>query len=155
MGRYIDEILQPNEKLLYSTTVHWIIYLPGLLALAVALVALIYSTHVDNNAGKLSLLALAIFSGLYGLVGVARAWFRRWTTEFDVTDRRVVHKSGFIQRRTIEMNMDKIESVDVNQTLLGRIFDYGEVVVRGVGESWEPIFTIGSPLKFRNHITAR
>ncbi len=155
MGRYIDEILQPDEKLLYSTTVHWIIYLPGLLALAVALASAIYATRVENYAGMLSLLALAIFSGLYGLIDVARAWFRRWTTEFDVTDRRVVHKSGFIQRRTIEMNMDKIESVDVNQTLLGRIFDYGEVVVRGVGESWEPIFTIGSPLKFRNHITAR
>jgi uncharacterized membrane protein YdbT with pleckstrin-like domain len=155
MGRYIDEILQPGEKLLYSTTVHWIIYLRGLIALAVALTAAVYATQVDNNAGKLGLLALAIFSALYGLVDIVRAWFRRWTTEFDVTDRRVVHKSGFIERRTIEMNMDKIESVDVNQTLFGRIFDYGEVVVRGVGESWEPIFTIGSPLKFRNHITAR
>jgi hypothetical protein len=51
--------------------------------------------------------------------------------------------------------MDKVESVDVNQSILGRIFDYGEVIVRGTGESWEPIRTIGSPLKFRNHITAR
>jgi membrane protein YdbS with pleckstrin-like domain len=155
MGRYIEEILQPDEKLLYSTTIHWIIYLPGLISLAVALASVTYATGVDNQAGKLGLLALAIFAAVYGVIGISRAWFRRWTTEFDVTDRRVVHKSGFIERRTIEMNMDKIESVDVNQTLLGRIFDYGEVVVRGVGESWEPIFTVGSPLKFRNHITAR
>ena len=155
MGRYIDEILQPGEKLLYSTTVHWIIYLRGLFALAVALAAVVYATSVDNSAGKIALLGLAIFCALYGVVDLVRAWFRRWTTEFDVTDRRVVHKSGFIERRTIEMNMDKIESIDVNQTLLGRIFDYGEVVISGVGESWDPIFMIGSPLKFRNHITAR
>ncbi len=155
MGRYIEEILQPDEKLLYSTTIHWIVYVPGLFALVIALAAVIYATGVDNQAGKLGLLALAIFAAVYSLISLVRGWFRRWTTEFDVTDRRVVHKSGFIERRTIEMNMDKIESVDVTQTLLGRIFDYGEVVVRGMGESWEPIFMVGSPLKFRNHITAR
>lgn len=155
MGRYIEEILQPGEKLLYSTTIHWIIYLPGVFSLVVAVAALIVYRGVDNGFGKVALLGLAVFAALYGLIGVFRAWFKRWTTEFDVTDKRVIHKTGFIERRTIEMNMDKIESVDVNQTLLGRIFDYGEVIIRGVGESWEPIFTIGSPLKFRNHITAR
>jgi uncharacterized membrane protein YdbT with pleckstrin-like domain len=155
MGRYVDEILQPDEKLLYSTTIHWFIYLPGLFALVVALTSFVAAINVDNNFGKLSLMALAIFSALYGIIGVARAWFRRYTTEFDVTDKRVVYKTGFIQRRTIEMNMDKIESVDISQSLLGRLFDFGEVTIRGVGESWEPIFHIGSPLKFRNHITAR
>ena len=155
MGRYIEEILQPGEKLLYSTTVHWIIYLPGVFSLIVAVAALVVYRGVDNGFAKIALLGLAVFAALYGLIGVFRAWFKRWTTEFDVTDKRVIHKTGFIERRTIEMNMDKIESVDVNQTLLGRVFDYGEVIIRGVGESWEPIFTIGSPLKFRNHITAR
>jgi uncharacterized membrane protein YdbT with pleckstrin-like domain len=155
MGRYVDEILQPGEKLLYSTTVHWIIYVPGALSLIVAIAALVVARGVDNGLAKIALLAVAVFAALYGLVSVFRAWFKRWTTEFDVTDRRVISKTGFIERRTIEMNMDKIESVDVNQTLFGRIFDYGEVVVNGVGESWDPIFSVGSPLKFRNHITAR
>jgi uncharacterized membrane protein YdbT with pleckstrin-like domain len=155
MGRYVDEILQPGEKLLYSTTVHWIVYLPGLVSLIVALAALVVYRGVDSGFAKIALLALAVFAALYGLISVLRGWFKRWTTEFDVTDRRVISKTGFIERRTIEMNMDKIESVDVNQTLLGRIFDYGEVVISGVGESWDPIFMIGSPLKFRNHITAR
>lgn len=155
MGRYVEEILQPGEKLLYSTTVHWIIYVPGALSLVVAIAALVVYPGVDNGFAKIALLAVAVFAALYGFIGVFRAWFKRWTTEFDVTDKRVIHKTGFIERRTVEMNMDKIESVDVNQTLLGRVFDYGEVIVRGVGESWEPIFDIGSPLQFRNHITAR
>jgi len=155
MGRYVDEILQPGEKLLYSTTVHWIIYLPGLFSLIVAIAALVVYRGVDSGFAKIALLGLAVFAGLYGAISLLRAWFKRWTTEFDVTDRRVISKTGFIERRTIEMNMDKIESVDVNQTLLGRVFDYGEVLVNGVGESWDPIFQVGSPLKFRNHITAR
>lgn len=155
MGRYVEEILQPGEKLLYSTTIHWIVYVPGALSLAVAIVALVVYPGVDNAFGKIALLAVAVFAALYGFIGVFRAWFKRWTTEFDVTDRRVISKTGFIERRTIEMNMDKIESVDVNQTLLGRIFDYGVIVVNGMSESWDPIFFVGSPLKFRNHITAR
>jgi uncharacterized membrane protein YdbT with pleckstrin-like domain len=84
-----------------------------------------------------------------------KAWFHRWTTETDVTNLRVVHKTGFIKRRTFEMSLDKVESVDVNQSILGRILNYGDVTVRGVGEGAETIKTIASPLAFRSHITAR
>src|SRR4029079_8862703 len=51
-----------------------------------------------------------------------RAWFHRWTTEVLVTDRRVIYARGFIQRHTVEINMDKIESVDVDQSIMGRAF---------------------------------
>lgn len=155
MGRYIDEILQPGERLLYSTTIHWIIYLPGLALWVLALAVIVFGNAVAPGIGGVGLIVIALILLGIGLISVLRAWFRRWTTEFDVTDRRIVQKNGFIERRTVEMNMDKVESVDVNQSILGRIFDYGEVIVRGTGESWEPIRTIGSPLKFRNHITAR
>lgn len=155
MGRYIDEILQPGERLLYSTTIHWIIYLPGLALWVLALAVIVFGNAVAPGIGGVGLIIIALILLGIGLISVLRAWFRRWTSEFDVTDRRIVQKNGFIERRTVEMNMDKVESVDVNQSILGRIFDYGEVIVRGTGESWEPIRTIGSPLKFRNHITAR
>lgn len=155
MGRYIDEILQPGERLLYSTTIHWVVYLPGLALWVLALAVIIFGNAVAPGIGGVGLIIVALILLGIGLVLVLRAWFRRWTTEFDVTDRRIVQKNGFIERRTVEMNMDKVESVDVNQSIMGRIFDYGEVIIRGTGESWEPIRTIGSPLKFRNHITAR
>ena len=83
------------------------------------------------------------------------AWFHQWTTETDVTDLRIIHKTGFIQRQTFEMSLDKVESVDVNQTILGRIFDYGDVTILGVGKGEEKISTIASPLAFRSAITAR
>jgi uncharacterized membrane protein YdbT with pleckstrin-like domain len=68
---------------------------------------------------------------------------------------RVVHKTGFIKRRTFEMALDKVESVDVNQSIMGRLFNYGDVTIMGVGEGKETIRTIASPLEFRSHITAR
>ena len=83
------------------------------------------------------------------LYWTVKAWFHRWTTETDVTNLRVVHKTGFIKRRTFEMSLDKVESVDVNQSILGRLLNYGSVTVRGVGEGAETIDTIASPLDFR------
>ena len=100
-------------------------------------------------------LSAAAVVGLAALYWSAQAWFHRWTTETDVTNMRVVHKTGFIKRRTFEMALDKVESVDVNQSILGRILDYGDVTVQGIGEGKETIKTIASPLDFRNHITAR
>ena len=90
-----------------------------------------------------------------GLVFALRAWFQRWTTETDVTNMRVVHKEGFIKRRTFEMSLDKVESVDVDQSIAGRIFGWGDVTIRGVGEGKEVIKFIGSPIEFRNHITTQ
>ena len=100
-------------------------------------------------------LALAAVAGLAALYWTATAWFHRWTTETDVTNMRVVHKTGFIKRRTFEMSLDKVESVDVNQSILGRIMNYGDVTILGVGEGKKTIATIASPLAFRNAITAR
>lgn len=95
---------------------------------------------------------LAALAGLYWTV---KAWFHRFTTETDVTNLRVVHKTGFIKRRTFEMALDKVESVDVDQSILGRILNYGDVTIRGVGEGIEKIATIASPLAFRSSITTR
>jgi uncharacterized membrane protein YdbT with pleckstrin-like domain len=100
-------------------------------------------------------LVFAGVSALAALYSSLTAWFHRWTTETDVTNLRVVHKSGFIQRRTFEMSLDKVESVDVNQSVAGRIFNYGDVTINGVGEGRETIRTVAAPIAFRNYITAR
>jgi Bacterial PH domain len=52
------------------------------------------------------------------------------------------------------MHMDKVESVEVKQSVLGRILNYGDVEIRGVGTGFEPLRMIDSPLELRNHITA-
>jgi len=155
MGRYIDDILQPGEKVLYSTNAHWIFYLPAIAAWIGALALYIIARNTVSPGLQTMWLVLAAATALLALFATAKAWFHVWTTETDVTNLRVVHKTGFIKRRTFEMSLDKVESVDVNQSILGRILNYGDVTVRGVGEGLETIKTIASPLDFRNHITAR
>jgi uncharacterized membrane protein YdbT with pleckstrin-like domain len=155
MGRYIDEILQPGEKVLYSTNLHWIFYWRAIGAWILALVLLVlWRATVTESIGLLCLSASAVVA-LAALYWTVTAWFHRWTTETDVTNLRVIHKSGFIQRRTFEISLDKVESVDVTQSIMGRILNYGDVTILGVGEGKETIATIASPLKFRNFITAR
>ena len=155
MGRYIDDILQPDEKLLYSTNTHWIFFLPAIVAWIVAVALFVVSGMVPDGALMLVCLSLAAIAAIFALYKTATAWFHRWTTETDVTNLRVVHKTGFIKRRTFEMALDKVESVDVNQTILGRILNYGDVTINGVGEGRETIRTIASPLAFRSSITTR
>ena len=155
MGRYIDRVLQPGETVLYSTNAHWIFYLPAIVIWIVALALLIVSRTTLAQGFVLPCLATAAVLAVVALYWTLRAWFHRWTTETDVTNRRVVHKTGFIWRRTFEMALDKIESVDVNQSIPGRILDYGNVTIMGVGEGRETISTIASHLAFRNAITAR
>jgi uncharacterized membrane protein YdbT with pleckstrin-like domain len=155
MGRYIDDILQPGEKVLYSTTIHGIIYVPGLLLLLLAGLGLLGSQAASNDGLQKILWGVSALFALFAGFELFRAWFRRWTNETDVTSLRVVHKEGFIKRQTFEISLDKIESVDVEQSIAGRIFGWGNVTVMGVGEGRKTIKMIASPLEFRNHITAR
>lgn len=155
MGRYIDDILQPGEKLLYSTNLHWVVYLPGLVGWVVSIAVLVGSQMILQGTLVLVCLVLSAAAALVAFYLSFRAWFKRWTTETDVTSLRVVHKEGFIKRRTFEMSLDKVESVDVDQSILGRLLNYGDVTIRGVGKGVETIKTIASPLAFRNSITAR
>jgi uncharacterized membrane protein YdbT with pleckstrin-like domain len=118
----------------------------------VALILLGLSRTTTIESVILLCLASAAVVALVALYWTIRAWFHRLATETDVTNLRVVHKTGIIKRRTFEIALDKVESVDVNQSILGRLLNYGDVTIMGVGEGRE---TIASPLAFRNAITAR
>jgi len=148
--RYIERILQPGETVLYTGTLHWIIYVPAFVLMALAVVLVLAGGMVFPPA-----IAAAVLFAILALASFLRAWFRRWTTEIDATDRRIVYKRGFINRHTVEMNMDKVESVDVDQSFWGRILNYGDITIRGTGETLEPLRGIGAPLDFRNNVTAR
>jgi uncharacterized membrane protein YdbT with pleckstrin-like domain len=152
--KYIDEVLQPGEKIVFSCTLSWAVYWPSILLWVVALVLIAVGGGLLQGGGGVWLVS-GLVVALFAAYASASAWLRRWTTEIDVTDRRVVFKRGFIRRHTVEMNMDKIESVDVDQSLLGRMFDYGDIVIRGTGAGIEPLRGIDSPLAFRNAVTAR
>lgn len=108
--------------------------------------------------GHISLWSLAVPIGLgvlllvvfgLGLIFWGYAYVKYKTTELAVTNRRVIAKFGFISRRTVELNITKVESVQVDQSALGRLFDFGTLVISGSGGSQEPIPGISKPMAFR------
>jgi uncharacterized membrane protein YdbT with pleckstrin-like domain len=149
---YLDKVLQPGETVLHRARLSWTLYLPGLLMVVLALLAYGFVLNLFQVSQIWGLVVLAVV-GIPALVMLLRAWFERWITEIAVTNLRVILKRGFIRRHTIEMNMDKVESVDVDQSLLGRLFNYGDITVRGVGSGFEPIRRVGDPLTFRSRVS--
>ncbi len=149
---YIDRILEPGEEIRYRATVTWTVYAPALLLALCALVSLVVAETSIPLLGVGSF-ATVVFA-LAALFAFVPAWFRRVATEIAVTDRRIILKRGLMRRHTVEMNMQKVETVDVDQTLLGRVFNYGNVTIRGTGSSFETLSRIDSPLKLRTTITA-
>ncbi|HEX3431255.1 MAG TPA: PH domain-containing protein [Rhizomicrobium sp.] len=156
MTSYVSEVLQPEETVRYEGTLHWIIFLPGIVLFAFGVAGLLGVVTLARNAPGYHIYSVVVYAALaLGALHLLSAWVRRWTTEIAVTDRRVIYKTGLISRRSVEMNMDKVESVDVTQDIFGRIFNYGTVLIRGTGASLEPLSTIATPLALRNAITAR
>lgn len=152
--KYVERVLQPGEIVIYATSLHWLVYLKAILLLVVALLCLIASGWFPEPGVAIALQIVAALFALFGLVSGLSAFIQRTTTELAVTDRRVIFKTGIIKRHTMEMNRSKVETVGVDQSILGRLLGYGTVIVRGTGGSFEPIPYIGEPLTFRSHITA-
>ena len=151
---YAEKVLQPGESVAYRAQLHWIVYLSGLAPAVLGLVAAIvgFVTYAKGLREMISLVALVLI--FVGLFQTLRAWFVVANTEIFVTSKRIIMKTGFIAISSLEMNIDKVESVLVNQGLLGRMMDFGTVTVRGVGSGLEPMANVAAPLELRNHIGA-
>ena len=126
MASYVTSILTKGEEVIYQGKISAWSLLPLILV---------------------GLVCLA-FYGL-GLLFWGAAAIQYMTTELVVTNKRVIAKAGLISRSTIEINLQKIESIQVNQGILGRIFNFGSVVVSGAGNPQAPILGISDPLRFR------
>jgi uncharacterized membrane protein YdbT with pleckstrin-like domain len=149
---YVQEVLQPGETVRFVTNTHWIRYVPGLLLFLLGCLIYAFSLKVERVQWLVTGAAMVVLAVSVALLFLA--WFDRWTTEIAVTDRRIIYKKGFIRRKTIEMHMDKVESVDVEQSILGRLLGYGDIMVRGVGTGFEPLRMVSSAIELRNHVTA-
>ena len=150
---YYSKVLQPGETVRVVGRLHWLIYANAAVLLVIALaIALLTAELNDPTQRQLVLLLALVVAALGGLVFLG-AWIRRKGTEIVVTDRRVIYKRGFITRRTVEMNISKVETVDVEQGIAGRLLGYGTVLIRGTGEGLEPLRHVEAPLTIRNAIT--
>jgi len=155
---YLTSTLVPGETVVYQTRLHWIVMLANIIT-ALALFALgamafwYASTHPGLETATLLGLNItgAVLAGC-GLIALLAGAVRRNATEMAVTNRRVVVKTGLVRRRTIEMLLNKVESIEVRETTWGRLLGYGAIVVVGTGGSTEPFPRIAHPLVFRNRL---
>ena len=151
MASYVDNTLIPNEVIIYTAHVSlWSLFfylLPGALILVVGLATVIlYWQMLNQSTAELSILLLVLVVGLLALLW---AYVQYTSTEFAVTDKRIIAKTGFISRKTVEMFLGKVESLNVDQSVMGRILNYGTVGIRGTGITEEAIRNISSPLELR------
>jgi hypothetical protein len=147
-GGYTAATLQPDERPLHQTNIHWIA-LSGPIVAAV-LCVIVFVPIAIFAAWKNFYWAWILVAIPAAILVSADLTIR--TSELVITDRRVLIKVGFIRRRTFEMFISKIESVAVYQSMLGRLFNYGTVEIRGTGGSSESFATIAAPLPFRDAI---
>jgi uncharacterized membrane protein YdbT with pleckstrin-like domain len=151
---YYTQVLQPDETVKVVGRLHWSIYGRAVTVLAVAVASLVGAIWLADPTWQRNALLAGGVIGILGILLLLGAWIRRQATEIVVTDRRVIFKRGLLTRRTVEMNVSKIETVDVEQSLAGRIWGYGTLLIRGTGAGFEPLEGVGSPIQIRNAIVA-
>ena len=149
---YYNKVIQAGESVKFMGKLHWIIYMNAIIVAATGVAGVLVCGLMDSVSVILVALVGLLF--IMALMHFLRAWFRRATTEIVVTDKRVIFKEGWISRHTEEMNVSKVESVDIDQGVIGRVLGFGEILIRGTGSTWEPISWVANPLELRNAIIA-
>lgn len=143
---YIDRNLIPGETLLYRAGLHWIVLVvPGAIAAICALLGLV--VILNGGDGAVAAFLLAFAAALAGF-----AWLRRQSVEMGVTNKRVLTKSGILSRHTLELLLTKVESIGLEEALIGRMLGYGTVVVKGTGGTPERFLSIAQPAEFRRQV---
>jgi uncharacterized membrane protein YdbT with pleckstrin-like domain len=143
--RYVDKNLLPGENVVYRARIHPVILLlPGLVAVLGIVLAILVKSWV----------VLAVLLVLAFIVALPR-YVRMATSEFAVTNKRVVVKVGLVYRQTLELVLTKVETIGVEQSITGRLFNYGTIVVTGTGGTREPFKDIANPLEFRRQVQSQ
>jgi uncharacterized membrane protein YdbT with pleckstrin-like domain len=142
---YVDRNLLPGEQVMFRTHLSLVTFVvPGALAL-LALIAYLLAPG-ERLVGHVFLLAALA-------VGAVK-YFDYATSEFAVTNKRIIIKVGFLKRRTLEMQVQKVETVAVNQGIGARILGYGDILVTGTGGTKEAFRHVSAPLKLRHAVQA-
>lgn len=146
---YAEKNLMPGETILYRAALHWARFLGPAFWLVVGILFMALGLRDSDLA---VLFFLGPFIALFGIIAGAVAFLQQLAHEFVLTDRRLILKHGVLRRTTLEPLLHKLETVGVDQSILGRILGYGEIQVSGTGGSLTEFPYISSPLAFRKAI---
>src|SRR5262245_6352581 len=138
---YIEANLLPGETVVQRAKLHWIVFLKALAVFVVGLALLYFDPKL------IGLIVMA-----FGLLMALPPWIERVSSEFGVTSKRVIIKVGVIKRRTLELLIRQVEAISVDQSLTGRMLNYGTITLTGTGGVKETFHNISHPLEFRRSI---
>ena len=144
---YIEKNLMSGESIIYRSKLHWVIFFwPAFWFV----VAVIFSIASVVNTSDIRMVAFfGIPPVLIALVMGISAFITYKSSEFGITNKRVIVKVGFFRINSLEVLLNKIEGIQVNQGIAGRILGYGSITVSGTGGTRDPFDRIDSPLEFR------
>lgn len=159
MGQ-LERILNPEERLLFRTRLHWLPCAPSALAVALIGLLVLAALGLFARAQVADLFArapvpaaiLALGLVLVVIVPLLVVRFLVATHEFGVTDRRVVARMGWLSTRTVELSVAKVESLVIEQSVPGRLFGYGDVKIVGTGGTAESFRGVMDPIGFRKAV---
>jgi uncharacterized membrane protein YdbT with pleckstrin-like domain len=140
---YIDENLMSGERVLHRGKLHWAVFLWPAFLFASAV--LCFVTARESAGFGIFLVLLAVPTGIAALIRYA-------TSEFGITNKRVIVKVGLISRKSLEVLLTKIEGIQVDQGILGRILGFGSITVSGTGGTRDPFHKISAPFEFRKKV---
>ena len=143
---YIDGNLLDGEHVVFRTRLHWKLLVGPLLFLLATLFPPAW-LYVQRTWTDWVLIAPAI-----GLIVLVAAIVKRTSSDFAITNKRVMMKTGVFNTRSVELLLSKIEAIAVNQTMGGRMLGYGDIVVTGSGGTEEAFSDIQAPLEFRRAV---
>ena len=146
---YVERHLLPNERVVYKTRLHWVLFVRPAL---VTLLGIAFTVAVGAATRIEWLWYVSLVVGLAGVGWGALRAVELLTSEFAVTTTRLIFKVGLIARYTTELLLGKVESIGVQQTLAGRLLNYGDLVVTGTGGVREVFPRVHDPIEFRNHV---
>jgi uncharacterized membrane protein YdbT with pleckstrin-like domain len=150
---FIEKNLANNEKIVYQAQLHWWIYGKSVILFILGLIIFIFgTTHGFSPAAKEGVKILGSLLILISVVGLINAYVRASSSEFAVTNRRIMMKTGVAKRRLIELQLNRSEGLIIDQGIIGRIFNYGTIIIRSGGTMEEIFSPIADPYEFKRQI---
>jgi len=149
---YIDKTLMEGEEVIARAHLHWVIFVPTFFIDIIAFAFFVWAAIVKERDLTIVLATVGGVMLLISTILVLKAFIAHKTSEFAVTNRRVLIKTGVIRRKSLEILLSKVEGIQVDQSILGRILNYGSIVVTGTGGTREPYHKIASPIDFRKAV---
>lgn len=145
---YVERNLLKGEEVVYRASIHWAIFLPSIFWALVSLGFLVLYFKTPDDSSILGLVFIPLFLAVFCLLVEL---VEKLSSEYVLTNKRLIMKSGLIARRTMELMLVKCEGISVEQSILGRILGYGTIWAT-TGGARNKYRKISAPVEFRNRI---